>query len=368
MTHKANVSIIISIGLEGNENIYLPSKEDRRSCRKMVNKRILGVLALCLSLLVFTPLTSNAAENSEGGQWAVEQQGKKYVNADGTNPVNRWWLIQGTWYLFDGNGYATTGWQKHNDVWYYMDANGMMKLGWLNDGGTWYHLSPSGQMSTGWVRDGNYWYYMNLSGAMQTGWTKAENNRWYFLNDSGQMTIGNKIQDGSIYKFETSGELKTVYIDDSDDDPIGSYYVHTYGENEQAFLDLINENRAENNRNALVVDDRLNEVAAYRLDMALKYSYDTRNKSITGIGTLKEYLKSIHYLTNRTCAEVYIRPSSSRHSLDDALSRFENDSANSNIAKNAFENTTYSRIGIATEIVTQSNGNEWLYVMIVLVK
>lgn len=316
-----------------------------------------GVAAFCLMLLPGNMQPAYAAENSNGGHWQQEERGKKFINADDTNPAGQWWLVDGAWYLFDNNGYALKGWQKQGEIWYYFNEQGAMHTGWLKQEDQWYYLAPGGHMMVGWLKDNEKWYYFDGSGVMQRDWIEVD-KKWYYLNQDGSMAIGNKTFDGTIYKFEATGALKTSYI--SSDEPFGGYGVISYNDNEQAVLDYINDIRSDHDRKSLTAVEFYNEIADFRCESALKYGYNASKKTITGQGDIKTYLKSIKKPVSGTCTEVYL---SRAASVEAALERFTTNSSTSGIAKNLFENNTYSKIGIS--VVEQ---RDYYYVLMILVK
>lgn len=63
--------------------------------------------------------------------WEKEPPRYRYVTEDGTYAVNRWLLVNHHWYLFGGDGYMVTGWQRWNGSrvvgegepgdWYFLD-------------------------------------------------------------------------------------------------------------------------------------------------------------------------------------------------------------------------------------------------------
>jgi len=315
----------------------------------MKKKSIISVVLCFLMFILVNPYTSLAAEGSEGGHWVQGTQGRQYQNVDSTYTVDQWQLIEGNWYLFDSNGYALTGWQQLGTSWYYMDSSGIMQTGWVLDNNIWYYLSESGIMQTGWVKWDSGWYYMNLSGAMQTGWVKTGGN-WYWITDNGKMTLGNKTFDGSVYKFDTSGALSSISIDP--DAESGEYFVAVYNDNEQALLDYINQKRGSSK--SVVSDQTLNTAAEYRLNGALTYGYYAKGKTITGMGTLKDYLKTINYKYNRTTKEFYIRAAADVDALIDSLE---------NNYDGTVSLTSYSNVGIS---VTEKNDK--LYAMVIYMK
>ena len=53
-----------------------------------------------------------------------------YFNADGTAKQSEWWNDNGTWYWFNSNCGAATGWAKVDGEWYFFKGNNAMKTGW----------------------------------------------------------------------------------------------------------------------------------------------------------------------------------------------------------------------------------------------
>lgn len=323
----------------------------------MKKSYLVGVAAFCLMLLPGNMQPVLAAENANGGHWQQEDQGKKFINEDQTNPIDQWWLIEGGWYLFDSDGYTMKGWQSKGNLWYYLDEQGAMYTGWLKEDNKWHFLNSGGYMMVGWLKDDGKWYYFDASGVMQKDWTEI-NKKWYYLNGDGSMAIGNKTIDGTIYKFEATGELKTSYI--NSEDPFGGYSVASYNDDEQAVLDHINEIRSDNDKKSLTAVEIYNEVADFRCESAIKYGYNTSKKTITGQGDIKTYLKSIKKSVSGTCSEVYLGRYAS---VEAAMEKFATNSATSSIAKNVFENSTYSKIGIS--VIEQK---EYYYILMILVK
>lgn len=314
-----------------------------------MRKKILYGIILCSCMfLLIHPNKSLASENSEGGQWVQDTKGKWYQNADSTYPKNQWWLIGGERYLFDDNGYLLTGWQKVGTETYYLNEAGVIHTGWLTVDGKQYYFGENGEMQTGWVRLESSWYYLNQSGVMQTGWVKT-NGDWYHLDSNGKMVLGTKTFDGSVYKFDTDGALKSVSM--NTDEVSGGYYVAIYNELEQALLDDVNEKRGSSK--SVVVDQTINSVAEARLSAAITYGYYAKGKTITGQGTVKDYMKSINYKTNKNYFELYIRGVSD---IDAALSSLDTAYNNSSL-------TSYTNIGISVQ-----EKNNKIYAMLVFMK
>ena len=84
-----------------------------------------------------------------------------YFNADGTAKQSEWWNDNGTWYWFNSNCGAATGWAKVDGEWYFFKGNNAMKTGWEKVDGNWYYMASSGKMVTGWCEVSGKWYYFS---------------------------------------------------------------------------------------------------------------------------------------------------------------------------------------------------------------
>ena len=127
----------------------------------------------------------NVCSLSMGGRWVTDGYRWAWQCNNGAYLRNGWYLIDGRYYYFDGNGYMSSGWVRGRDSWYY--------------------LGNDGAMQTGWVKSDGRWYYLNNDGAMQTGWVKI-GGRWYYLGSDGAMYSGIRTIDGNSYEFSESGE------------------------------------------------------------------------------------------------------------------------------------------------------------------
>ena len=127
----------------------------------------------------------NVCSPSMGGRWVTDGYRWAWQCNNGAYLRNGWYLINGRYYYFDGNGYMSSGWVRGRDSWYY--------------------LGNDGAMQTGWVKSDGRWYYLNNDGAMQTGWVKI-GGRWYYLGSDGAMYSGTRTIDGNSYEFSESGE------------------------------------------------------------------------------------------------------------------------------------------------------------------
>ena len=127
----------------------------------------------------------NVCSPSMGGRWVTDGYRWAWQCNNGAYLRNGWYLIDGRYYYFDGNGY--------------------MSSGWVRGKGSWYYLGNDGAMQTGWVKSDGHWYYLDNDGAMQTGWAKI-GGRWYYLGSDGAMYSGTRTIDGNSYEFSESGE------------------------------------------------------------------------------------------------------------------------------------------------------------------
>ena len=147
----------------------------------------------------------NVCSPSMGGRWVTDGYRWAWQCNNGAYLRNGWYLIDGRYYYFDGNGYMSSGWVRGRDSWYYLGNDGAMQTGWVKSDGRWYYLGNDGAMQTGWVKSDGRWYYLNNDGAMQTGWVKI-GGRWYYLGSDGAMYSGIRTIDGNSYEFSESGE------------------------------------------------------------------------------------------------------------------------------------------------------------------
>ena len=124
-----------------------------------------------------------------GGQFIKDETGLWYQNADGTWPVGWFQSDTGSWYCFDENGYARTGWYEENGIRYYLGiTDGRLFTdctSYLEDG--WYSFDGEGKSTyagtdySGWLWDGVHWLYRRPSGAYVTdGWRTIDGASYYF--------------------------------------------------------------------------------------------------------------------------------------------------------------------------------------------
>ena len=127
----------------------------------------------------------NVCSPSMGGRWVTDGYRWAWQCNNGAYLRNGWYLIDGRYYYFDGNGYMSSGWVRGRDSWYYLGNDGAMQTGWVKSDGRWYYLGNDGAMQTGWAKIGGRWYYLGSDGAMYSG-THTIEGRSYEFSDSGE--------------------------------------------------------------------------------------------------------------------------------------------------------------------------------------
>lgn len=75
------------------------------------------------------------------GTWIRDENGGRFMYADGTCAAAKWEQIEGETYVFDENGFVRTGWYQEGTNWYYLNELGAMVRDADVDG---YHLGPDG--------------------------------------------------------------------------------------------------------------------------------------------------------------------------------------------------------------------------------
>ena len=98
--------------------------------------------------------TANSTANDGKSHWMQDEHGWWLRFADNTYPKGEkritggiaynWEKINGTWWAFDENGYAKTGWLRDEDYsgWFYVDPEHGMQTGWVLINGVWYYFHP----------------------------------------------------------------------------------------------------------------------------------------------------------------------------------------------------------------------------------
>lgn len=97
---------------------------------------------------------ANSTANDGYSHWMQNEHGWWLRFADNSYPKGRkhgtsgsayaWEYINGSWWAFDENGYAKTGWLRDEAFggWFYMDPERGMQTGWVLIDGVWYYFHP----------------------------------------------------------------------------------------------------------------------------------------------------------------------------------------------------------------------------------
>lgn len=170
--------------------------------------------------------------------------------------------------------------------------------------------------------------------AARANWIQEDDN-WYYLLPDGTKNRQDLQFDNALYKFNWNGSLKTAqWVPNTGG---GAYPVFCYDEETQNLFDQLNDekrnlyfeeypdredeygndDKRQYDRYAgFIMDEKLNQAAAHRLEMALANGYS--GDAIPGEGTLKDYLGQISYRKNSNCRELYLR---GREDADDAFDK-----------------------------------------------
>lgn len=212
----------------------------------------------------------------------------------------------------------------------------------------------------------------------RNNWVK-EGDDWYYLLPDGTKNRQDLQFDQALYKFNWNGTLKSAqWVPNTGG---GAYPVFYYDTETQLLFDQLNEEKKDlyfeeypdredeysgdekiqyDRYAGFLMDERLNQAAAYRLEAALANGYS--GDAIPGEGTLKDYLAKISYRKNSNCRELYLR---GREDADDAFDKLigkTQDKYDSNgKRKNSLE--YYRRIGMAH---AEKDGEQ--YFMVILMR
>ena len=223
-----------------------------------------------------------------------------------------WQQTDAGWmYLKDNHQYANNELVTDNNQLYFLGADGVMKTGFVPVNGVYYYFAPAGNMQTGWVFDNNAWYYMQTDaahfGQMAVNVSQNVNGKNYYFGADGKMvhntTIGQTSYgaDGAAITYSQSAntdsskpvvtnlmingvavaggqnldlsELSKYGINLGNMDVGGnltqatqsvSSFDHDAGVTE--IYNLVNQERAKQGLNKLVLSEALNEIADQRAE------------------------------------------------------------------------------------------------------
>ena len=212
----------------------------------------------------------------------------------------------------------------------------------------------------------------------RANWVK-EGDDWYYLLPDGSRNRQDLQFDNALYKFNWNGSLKTAqWVPNTGG---GAYPVFCYDEETQFLFDQLNdekrdlyfdeypdreeeygndEKRQYDRYAGFIMDEKLNQAAAHRLEATLANGYS--GDAIPGEGTLKDYLGKISYRKNSSCRELYLR---GREDVDDAFDKLigkTQDKYDSN-GKRKDSLDYYRRVGMAH---AEKDGEQ--YFMVILMR
>lgn len=153
-----------------------------------------------------------------------------YSKADGTLAQNEVLTVNGVKYFFDSNYHMlenvkgkSPSWQKDSQGWSFKDNNGNSlynQLKKIDD--SWYYFDEQGYAKTGWKKVNGSWYYFDpASNQARTGLQKIDNQWYYFNPTTAEAVTGRNLIDGKLYNFDTENawahtgwnESQTSYFD-----------------------------------------------------------------------------------------------------------------------------------------------------------
>lgn len=165
--------------------------------RKVMKSKLLKIIGLVFALsVIFTICTVSADALTTG--WQQDESG--------------------TWYYYEQNGEAATGWKQIKGVWYLFEYDGRMVSDCIYtiDGKS-YKFDESGALLTGWISmkyhplGETYWMYANQYGSLVKGWAKL-NNKWYYFDEYFDMVRDVYEVDGVNYLFNHDGQLSYGWV------------------------------------------------------------------------------------------------------------------------------------------------------------
>lgn len=284
-----------------------------------------------------------------GGTWrqgAAPNEALWWYDYDNGNYAsNGWYWIDGNrdsiaeCYYFDPSGWMLAGTTTPDG--YTVDASGAWTVNGIvqtkyQPQNMSYDMNPaqnsdsgaSHNLSTGWYQDSTGWRYYLNNRFLTSEWRKISGDRYYF-DDSSYMVTGFAEIDGEYYYFESSGALKektfymdgTYYVLDEDDCYIvdevdesdwseyrrdndidrkdvdssasgSNFYSGSSDVDESDYayqvFEIVNEERADNNRDELYWDDELAACAQERAEELVERFSHTRPDGTSCFTILKE--------------------------------------------------------------------------------
>ena len=212
------------------------------------------------------------------------------------------------------------------------------RANWVQEGDDWYYLLPDGSKNRQDLQFDNAIYKFNWNGSLKTA-------RWVPDTGGGAYPVFCYDEETQFLFYQLNDEKKDLYFDEYPD------REDEYGNDEKRQYDRYA---------GFIMDEKLNQAAAHRLEAALANGYS--GDAIPGEGTLKDYLAQISYRKNSSCRELYLR---GREDADDAFDKLigkTQDKYDSN-GKRKDSLDYYRRIGMAH---AEKDGEQ--YFMVILMR
>lgn len=233
---------------------------------KVTKSLVFLFIILSASLLFFVTSKVSAAEDKEPtepiilsteqmtepaseitGGWVNLQGSWRYYSDNGVYLKSGVYSVDNRRYMFDSNGYVTTGffsysgnkyyafetggtpqlglgavaeytgWHIIGNSTYYFNSNNSVAIGWQKISEELFHFDSNGKMSVSWTKIGNKNYYfkrtgkLGVRGRVLSGWKNIDGKRFYFSQKSkagskGAMLTGIRKIGKNKYYFKTKGK------------------------------------------------------------------------------------------------------------------------------------------------------------------
>lgn len=168
-------------------------------------KKNLSIIVFVMILCIASIVSVGAIDNNDSSEpivtegWFCDENGWQYLEEN--NPIKSQEKVIGDGlYLFDDNGYLTTGLSYADGKTYYYSENGTTP----EDG--------YGRKVSGLITLNNKVFYFKEDYSMSFGWHIIQGNRYYFDQSTGVAYVGLKKINSKIYYFDKQGVMKKGWV------------------------------------------------------------------------------------------------------------------------------------------------------------